>query len=172
MEEEKLSISKRMDQLEKHMGIEKEKKTKIKKFFKMPFHIRLREKRIAKKSKLLVFHAMTNRAILPKVGDVRDGILYVDGKPHDASPHYIYLWRGKTPCVILPEWSITPIGTKDYEQAIIDKRISNPQNIIIRALEAAEVGLGKTKLSGKTLILLGFAGIVVIYLVASAFTGG
>lgn len=136
-----------------------ESKRRRGKDFRLPFGVRLKERRLAKQGKVLVFLLRTNKALTVETARIENGMIALDKyNPKQCTTDFIYLYRGKVPCIVLPEWSLTPIGTKDYYDAVADKRVSDPQSIIIRQVESAQAGAFKKKLSPQALVI----GVIVV----------
>ena len=132
-----------------------------KKPFKLPFSVRNQLKTIAKKNKVLVILLRRNRTAEAKIVKIDQGFIIVNGKVHNLGPDYIFLWEGKTPCIVLPEWDLNPIGTEDYYKAVEDNRVADPQTIIIRAMrnvDKLQLGQG---LPAKTWIWIAIGAIVI-----------
>jgi len=162
-EEKKLGLHQRLNELEEYLKYGgKLKKKKLKKF-KMPLLVKLQEKKILKKNKLLVFLLRTNRKLDIKIAKIENGMIFINENYHQVAPDYIYLYK-KMPCIILPEWDLNPFGIENYKEAIEQKRIIHPQNIILRAIEAKEAAMTTKKLSGKAIIFILVGGVIIAYL--------
>lgn len=136
--------------------------------YKLPMKIRMQQKRLAKRNKILVLYLRTNRSSIYKICEIKNGMVVVDGnKIHQASMDFVYLHQGRTPMMVVPEWSLTPIGTKDYYDAVRDKKIADPQTIIIRAMEMAEVITAK-KVNKMALVWI----VIAVAIVGYIFFGG
>lgn len=137
--------------------------------FKLPLLLRLQEKRLAKMKKMLVIYPMSNRNLVFKVGQVRDdGMLVVEGKPRDISDDYIYLYKGRVPCVILPDWAITPVGTHQFYKDLKEnaERSVHTQTTIIKNIERAEIDKGEKKKLNPRVLLYGLVVVgIIIYVI-------
>lgn len=154
-----------LKQLKEEVESMKPKKGKKKeKYFKLPFFTRIQLKSLAKRNKVQVINLKTNRNIKPVVKKIEDDSVEIDGKLYNISTDFIYLWEGKYPTIILPEWDLQPIGTKDYYDALAQGRKASAQQGIIRRIENAEAIGGKNKLSGKTLIWIGIGAAVLFFI--------
>lgn len=146
----------------------KHSKTK-KKAFKLPFRVKSQLKKLAKKNKVQVILLQNNRNIKPTIAELKDGMLLVGDKIYNGSANIVWLWNGKFPTVIVPEWDLEPLTPEGlYKDAKDNKRLSEPQTIIIRAMEYKESLKPKT-IGGKMLIWLLIGGVVVFYIL---FAGG
>ena len=163
-------LSKRIDQAIETKIIEMATRNKKdSKDFKLPSSVRMKAKASIKKNKILVISLGVNRNISAKFGELKDGLLILDDESyHCGGPDFVFLWKGKFPCMVVPEWDLNPIGTKDYYDAVADGRSTAPINTIIRAYESKEADQGK-KLNSKVLIGIIIGGIVVAYIL---FAGG
>lgn len=134
MEEPKGRISQDLNEIKTALNIKQGEKD-----VKLPLKVRLAQKTIAKKNTVQVVYLRTNQNMEFKVCPIINGAVIIDKKKiHTASSDFIYLYKGKVPTLIVPEWSLIPIGTKEFYDAVKNKQIADPQTIIIRALEAAE----------------------------------
>ena len=151
-EDKKIGLTQRLSEIDEKLDIitQKKKLEKLKPF-RLPFRVRSQLKNLAKKNKLLVFMLKQDRTIQPFTAKVQDNILFIGDKMHNCSTDFIYLWQGKTPAIVLPEWDLNPIGTKDYYDAVKDGRLIDPQTRIIQAMEYKE-NLQPKKMSGNMII--------------------
>ena len=160
-------ISSRIDELNEKLDMLAEtskKKDKSEKHFALPRKIKGKLKKIAEKNKVMVVRLGINRAVRTLITDIRNGYVVVDGIPRNCTVDFTYLWEGKYPVIILPEWDINPIGTKDFYDAIDAGRNAYPIATVIRMLEDAK-NLTKTPFEFKNWIWIGLAAIAVLYLV-------
>lgn len=161
---ETVSVGRRLQDIEEKIDLIADSKQKGKdKKFKLKFGIKKELKNLAKKQKVLVCLLGTNRSAKFITATVKDEMIWINGIMHQCTMDFVYLMDGKWPMVVLPEWSLVPIGTKDY----YDKYDANTasaaaERIIIRAIESAEV-MDKKKLSGKTIIWMLIGAAVVMY---------
>jgi len=154
------SIQKLNDNLE--LLAQKDKKNKDK-MFKLRWGIKSQLKNLAKKNKVLVFLLQINRNIKPVIAEIKDGLIIVGDKFHQCSMDFIYLLEGKTPTIVLLEWRLQPIGTKDYYDAVKNKTAGvEAETIIIRAIESNQ-NPPKKQIGGKSLIWIIIIGIAVAY---------
>lgn len=164
--EEKKSIIQSVEQLQeevKNMKKESEKKKLGK--FKFPWKIRSQFKRMHKKNRALVLFLKNNRAAEMKICSIYDEVVEVDGEFYDASTHFFYMYQpGNIPLMVLPEYSLTPIGTKDYHDAVKAGNVSSPQKFMIRIIEMKEAMAAKGKFGGQSVVLMIIGAVVVGYL--------
>jgi len=141
----------------------RDKKTEQKEF-KLPSKIKRQLKKLAIKNKIMVIYLTANRRMQPIITEVRDGAINIEGKPHQCSADFTYLWKGKYPAIVLQEWDMSPIGTKDYYDAVANKRVADPIAVGIRMMEDRD-NLMKKKfsLSPMAWVLIGLALVAGIY---------
>lgn len=140
------------------------------KAFKLKFPIKFSGKRainLWKKNKILVISLKNDKVATPVIGELKDGNCIVDGIHHDGGNEFVWLWRGKVPIMIIPQWDINPIGTKQYIDALKEGRTSYHQRVTIRALQAAKQDLEKKRLAPGMIIWIGIAAIIIGYLIFS-----
>lgn len=130
--------------------------------FKLPSKIKRQLKKLALKSKILVILLTRNRGMIPLVTEIRDGFVNIEGTPHQCAVDQVFLWKGKYPAMVIPEWDIRPIGTQDYYEAVKNHTIADPIAIAIRMMENKEM-IMKNKLSPKAWIFIGLAVIAGLY---------
>jgi adenine/guanine phosphoribosyltransferase-like PRPP-binding protein len=134
--------------------------------FKIPNKVVREVKKKYKKSKIIIVLLKTNRTIDFIVGQLVNGMVFVNGTPHEASVDFVFVYKN-VPLLVIPEWSLSPIGTKDYYEAKKEGKSAEPSTIILRAIESKEaMQIDKPKLSGKALIwiLLGVAVLVGVFI--------
>jgi len=150
-------LREQIKELNDTLGLLKDTKGK-KKELKLPYKVRAAMKKSANKRKIIIELLRTDRGIDFTLGEIKYGIIFVNGQAHQATIDFVYYYR-KTPVLVIPEWSLTPIGTKDYYDAVKEGKTIEPQTIILRAMEAAQMQMLKGKMSGKTLlyVLIGAA---------------
>jgi len=144
-----------------------EKKLKKKKF-KIPFKVKSRLKKLAVKNKVQVMLLQRTRNIKPVIGEIRDGMLLIKDMIYNGGVDSTWLWNGKYPTHIVPEWDLQPMTPEGIEEmkatstlspselsAYCTKfgRLSVPGKIIIRAIEAKQNLMLKGKANVKAIIL-------------------
>ena len=165
----KVRLSQRVKDIDTKLDMMTEKnKLNAHKMFKLPFGIKGQLKTLAIKNRILVFFLTTNRTIKPLIAEIKNDFIVINGTPHNCSNDFVFLWMGKYPAIILPEWDLNPIGTKNYYDALEEGRTADAAKTIIKMIESGEVET-KAKLGGKALIFIIIGAIVVAYLI---FGGG
>ena len=159
-----------------------EKKLKKKKF-KLPFQVKSQLKKLAVKDKVQVMLLQRTRNIKPVIGDIKDGMLIIKDMVYNGAVDATWLWNGKIPTMIVPEWDLkplTPDGIEEMKETSTMSaqnlanycanfgRSSVPGKIIIRAIEAKQNQMLTTKVSTKGIILA----VVVTLIIAAVLFGG
>ena len=173
-------LNEKMDIISKKGKTEKKLK---KKRLKIPFKVRSKLKKLAIKNKAMVLMLQGTRSIEPVLGERKAGMLLVGDKIYDGAVECTWLWRGKYPTFIVADWDLKPLN-KDginrmrigplsaaelYQDTIDNHRSLEPQQIILRAMEAKENLMLKGKTNMKAIIL---TVVVVIIIMAVLFGGG
>ena len=120
-----------------------------------------------KKKKLLVFLLGVNRSVSVHIIEIRDGYILIDGVPRKCTLDYIYLFEGKMPCIILPEWSLEPVGVEEYYKAHpsgLDAAAA--QKMVIGAIESNRELLSGKSMSARTWIWIVIGVIVIGYILS------
>ena len=186
-EKPKGGLVSQINELNEKIDIISKRKKTVKKFkkkrFKIPFRVKSQLKKLAIKNKVQVMLLQRTRNIKPVIGEIRDGMLLVGENIYNGSVNSTWLWRGKYPTHIVPEWDLQPITPEGisqmrgrpldagelYADTIKNDRSSEPQKIIIRAMEAKQNQMLKGKASVKAIII---AIVVTIIVVAVLFGSG
>lgn len=163
-------ILSRLEELEKKTeSIKLTEKQKSKLFrLKFPGSVKSKMKKAWKKNNIAVIRLYNNNIAKPCIGELINGNLIVDGIHHDGGKQFMWLWRGKVPIMIVPEWDINPIGTKQYIDAIGTGTATDAERVVLKAIKMEQQGSGK-KLGGMNIIWIGIGAIVVGYLIFSNF---
>ncbi len=160
-----------------------EKKLKKKKF-KVPFQIKNQLKKLAVKGKVQVMLLQRTRNIKPVIGELRDGMLLIKDMIYNGGVDSTWLWDGKIPTMIVPEWDLQPLTPDGIEEmkhtsTMSAQELANyctklgrssvPGKIIIRAIEAKQNLMLTGKANIKTIII---TIVIVIIIMAVLFSGG
>jgi len=145
----------------------KEKKAKLKKF-----NLRKIKQYNRKRQRAVIILGSDQSMRLIK-GEYLSGMIRIGQNYYDGSAMFVWLWLGKQPVYVIPEWSIRPLSSKEiYDKAVKNKTLIDSQIITIRAAKMVEqdIGDGKIKkpLKPITWILL----MVVIGVVGYLLFGG
>ena len=188
-EESKKGIRGQLNELNEKIDIISDKKKSEKKLkkkkFKIPFKVKSQLKKLAVKNKVQVMLLQRTRNIKPVIGEIREGMLVI-GKDmvYNGSVDSTWLWNGKYPTHIVPEWDLQPLTPEGIEEMKATStlspselhsyclkfgRLAVPGKIIIRAIEAKQNLMLKGKANVKTIILVIVGTIVAM---AILFGGG
>ena len=171
--EKPVGLGDRVDEINEKLDLITQQKTverKLKKkTFRLPFRVKSQLKKLALKSKVQVLLLQNNGNIKPTIAEIKNGMLIIGDKLYDGSPTALWFWNGKFPTMIVAEWDLRPV-TREYlyHDAVANKRLSDPQTIIIRGMELKEILQGKG-MGGKSIIWIIIGGIVIFYIL---FAGG
>ena len=156
------------EKLDSIININKEQEYK---HFNLPRKIKSQLKKMAQKSKILIILLKRNRAIDPIITDVKNGFVVVNGVPRNCSLDFVFLWKGQNiPCMIVKEWDLEPVGTKDYYEAVKANRVADPMPTAIRMLEEmTRMEKGGMQMSPKVWIFIGLGVIALLWIL---FGGG
>jgi len=169
--EAKLGLNEKLDAVLE--ALDEDKKRKEKKF-KLPFSVKAGHKAKIKKGWILVFIIKNNGNITPRYVPVEDQMIYLkDNKTyHLASSEYLGYY-GQHPVIFLYENSLEPLVlNKLMEDTVKEKKLADPQRVIINAMELAAARLkGGSSLFGKSIIWLIVLGVVVAYIAYTSLTG-
>lgn len=183
-EKKPIGIKQQLDEISETLEVitqkKKEKQKLKKKNFKLPFKVKSQLKKLAVKNKVQVMLLQRTRNIAPVVGELRDGMLLVGDNIYEGSVNYTWLWRGKFPTFIVPEWDLspvnkeriddmrrTPLSGEELNKDTVSKfRSAEPQKIIIRAIEAKQNQMLRKPMNVKAIlitIVLTLIGVAVLF---------
>jgi len=155
---------------EKIDALAKINQDKMHKKFGLPGKINSQLKKLAEKNKVLILFFRINRNIEPIITDVKNGFVIVNNIPRNCSLDFVFLWKGKHPCLGIKEWDVQPIGTKDYYEAVKANRVADPMPTAIRMLEEmAKMEKGGMQMSPKVWVFIGLGVIALLWVL---FGGG
>jgi hypothetical protein len=140
------------------------------KFFKPSFGW-FKEAGMKKGNKVYVFYLKQNGFVQNRIEKIDDGMIEIDGKCHDATDSFKYVYKNK-PCYIIPEWRVHPFGNVDLEEAIKTGSIIHPQVITIRRIEKAILENKKSDMTWLWWVLIiGVVGVVGYLLISGNLFG-
>ncbi len=159
----KLSLVEKIDKINGFIDlkkIEEEHKNR----FKLPWNKKLSKGNVLK-NYILVFLLKSNLQVVIKKVQITDNMIFLKetGTYHSVRADDIFIYDGKIPSIILPEWSLQPVSAEFLQQKVMDsKSWSFPQKVIIQAMKKSEEK--KTGLGGNFLIwaILGIAGLYLL----------
>ena len=125
-------------------------------------------KMFRKSQKRLVLLLTNDGNIIPQFIKPNQGMFVVNGVPIRASTAYRYLYKGKYPTFIIPEWSLEPLGLKQfYDTNPTGTSVADLTRAILAYSKSNEVS-AKKSLGAKSWIFIGIAIIAGLYI----FFGG
>lgn len=162
-----LGLTAKVDSINEKLDMMTESKLDKKyKQFNLPNKVTKELKKLGERNKVLVILLKTNRTIQPIITDIIDGFIAINGVPHNCSTDFIFMWKGKYPAIVLPEWDLNPIGTEDFYKALGEKRTANPVAVAIRMINSKEQLLKKGfEFDGKWWVFIILGAIAIGYLI-------
>jgi len=155
----------KVDRLEAIEQVIKETNKDKKSFFQLPRKVRSKAKTILKKNKVIVQLLKSNRYVEYHIADIVQGFVKVNDRYYDARADCIYLeQKDRMPMLIVQEWNLEPIATKEYDEIKKAGKGTDAQQVIIRFMEQHKyIDQQKKGLSGKALIFVLIGAVIVIY---------
>lgn len=154
-------------QFEKQVPIEQDIEQQRKWKYKgipLAARMKLKAKNLVKKNAVLVFYIRENRTMELRVMPIiEETIKFDNDKEYRVTSQNVLLYRGKTPCVIIPEWEIEALT---MEQLYDANRAKQVDQVITKRLLIKNQVKEQTKLRGGIIIwiILGIAVVVLGYL--------
>lgn len=152
-----------------------------KKNFKLPFRVKSQLKKLAVKNKVQVMLLQRTRNIAPVIGEIRDGMLLIGDNVYEGAVKYTWLWGGKFPTMVVPEWDLSPLSKEGIDKmrqplgaeelnkdTIKNYRSAEPQKIIIRAIEAKENQMLRKPTNVKAIVTT----VIITIIIAAILFGG
>jgi hypothetical protein len=164
-EETKVGLRQSVDDLNKKMDTLLKIKPKKDGTFKIPWGIRSKIKSQLKKKKIAVIYLQNNKNGDIKWGEQVGDQVKVDNKIFDMSEGTVWLFRGKYPMIVQPEWSMRPIGIREYEEAKANHSTTDEEELLIKAIERKEIGTPLGGLNWKMILLILAGAAAVIFIV-------
>lgn len=156
-------------------SVESGSKRKEKKFG-LPFMTRTGASGKLKKNYVLVILLKTNGQVTIDFSPIQDEMVYIKSTDtyHSATTDFIGYYK-KYPTIILPEWDLQPIPLnreKLMKEATDEKRLADPQKVIIDAIKKVDLHKRHGAMSGKTWFWILIGAVVIGYLVYQSQGGG
>ena len=155
------------EQFEKEVPVEQdiEKNRKFKhKGIPWGARMKLKAKTLVKKNAVLVFYIRENRTMELRVMPIIEETLkFENDKEYRVTSQNVLLYRGKIPCVIIPEWEIEALT---MDKLYDENRAKQVDQVITKRLLIKNQVKEQTKLRGGIIIwiILGIAVVVLGYL--------
>lgn len=140
----------------------KSKKDKKKGFWKKLWS----KKKLEKSNMVAVIYLRNNGHADPIEVESKNGFFNINGKTYHENRDCIYtLGKDRYPLAIIPEWSVTPIGRKEWEDKGMQEKFHILQDHVMKGIRHAErVRMGEKdgqQLNIKAIILIGIAVLIV-----------
>jgi len=124
-------------------------------------------RKLQKPNTVAVLYLRNNGVAEPMEVEVKNGFIKIQGKTyHERADCKFSMGKERTPLAIIPEWSLIPVGTKEWEDKEMKEKFAELQDHTLKGIRNAElVRMGESdgkKMDTKTMILLGIAAIVAV----------
>ena len=139
-----------------------EKKGKKKGFWKSLW----KSKKLEKSNMVAVLYLRKNGHADSMEVESKNGFFNIDGKTYHENRDCVYtLGKERYPLAIIPEWNVTPLGRKEWEDKPMQEKFAILQDHVMKGIRHAErVRMGEkdgTKLNMKAIIMIGIAVLIV-----------
>ncbi len=128
--------------------------------------------KLKKSTKVAVIYLRDNKIAEPMEKEVDSkGFFNINGRVYHQDRDCIYLLgKDRHPFAIIPEFNVTPIGTKEWYSNSMQKKFAVLQDHVMKGIRHAErVRMGEKgegmKLNPKTIIVFGIIAIVAVALI-------
>lgn len=132
------------------------------------------KKRLKKSGKVAVLFLTNNNGAIPMELEPKNGFFTIKGKSYHEREDCSYsMTKDRIPLAIIPEWSLIPLGTKEWEDRAPREKFLELQTHAMRGIRHAELvrlagEKGEGKINVKMLILIGI-GLVIAFSVWQGF---
>ena len=129
-------------------------------------------RRQLKKNWIIAFILKTNGQMIVKKIRVEDNMVYIKETQtyHSVKTDDIFIYDGKFPAIILPEWSLEPLSQEMITRKVMEEGSwSFPQKILINAMKKAEIKQKGPMGNILIWVILGLGG---LYLISQIISGG
>ena len=138
--EQKIKEIKLKEKIEKNKGDEKivGKKNKGLKWFDNLF----KEKKFKKPNMVAVVYLRNNGTAEPMEMQTKNGFFNINSRTYHERKDCTYILNIKNnrlPLAIIPEWSMTPLGTKRWNEQEMHEKFNEFQDHTLRAIRHAEI---------------------------------
>ncbi len=128
-------------------------------------------KKFKRPNRVAVVYLRNNGIAEPMQVDTKDGFFSINGKTYHERKDCVYsLHKDRIPFAVIPEWSMTPIGTKRWEEQTMHEKFNELQDHLLRGIRHAELvrrtGSGMGGMDMKKMIGLGLlimVGMVILF---------
>lgn len=125
-----------------------------------------------KKNWIIAFILKTNGQMIVKKLRVQDNMVYIKETQtyHSVKTDDVFIYDGKFPAIILPEWSLEPVSQEMLTRQVMEQGSwSFPQKVLINAMKKAEI---KQKGPIGNILIWVVLGLGGLYLISQIITGG
>ncbi len=166
MKLEELQLEKFISEPKEVKTINGKKKGKKKSLFQRLFN----KSRLEKTKKVAVIYLRENGIAEPLEVESKKGFFQVGGRTYHERRDCTFTVE-RIPMAIIPEWNLTPLGTKQWDEKTLQNKFSSLQEHAIRGIRNAELVKSgerdKAKINTKAVV-----GIIIVAIIAIAiFTG-
>jgi len=137
-----------------------EEQKEAKKKFKIPFFKRVNTAK-AKQNYVTLIKINENSHLSFKTVQIEDQTLIEDGVPRLAGAGYVLYYK-KNPVILLPNWSVEPISTKEhYERSLSDGSNTVGYKLLLAKMKSSAIE-NKVKMGGMIKWILGIGLLAII----------
>lgn len=135
------------------------------------------KRKLKKEKKVAILFLTNNGQAIPMELEPKNGFFSIKGKSYHEREDCCYsMTKERIPLAIIPEWSLIPLGTKEWEDRSIKEKFLELQTHAMRGIRHAELvrlagEKDGQKISPKMLIILGIIAIVGIAIWQGGFLG-
>ncbi len=115
---------------------EKNKEKKKDTFWTKAFNI----SKLKKPNKVAVIYLRNNGRAQTMELQPKDGFFSIDGKTYHEDRDCTYsLGKSRIPLAIIPEWSLLPVGTKDWDDKSLREKFTQLEEHVLKGIRHAEL---------------------------------
>ena len=124
------------------------------------------KRKLKKEKKVAVLFLTNNGQAFPMELEPKNGFFTIKGKSYHEREDCTYsMTKDRIPLAIIPEWSLIPLGTKEWEDKSLKEKFLELQTHAMRGIRHAELvrlsgEKGEGKINVKMLILIGIGAII------------
>jgi len=126
-----------------------------------------RKNKLKKPNKVAVIYLRRNGVAEPIEVESENGFFNINNKTYHEDRDCIWrLGKDKYPFAMIPEWNVTPIGRKEWEDKGMQEKFHTLEDHVMKGIRHAErvrvEGQGQMRINPKTMVVLGILAIVAI----------
>lgn len=93
-----------------------------------------------KLKKVAVIYLRENGNAEPMELESKNGFFHIEGRTYHERRDCIYtVGKERIPLAIIPEWSMTPLGTKQWDEKLMQEKFSEVQDHLLKGIRHAEL---------------------------------